>query len=304
MSGALELGPLTEIRLEGKAKSRLESVLRSIWRIGLGVLCALVLFLAWLVAYGDLYKAGSNLGYNLGLAGGVMMLTLLLYTLRKRYRFFEPLGPMLHWFRYHMVLGIGGPVLVLFHSTFKIGSMNARIALYSMLLVALSGIVGRFIYRHIHRGLYGRQLSLSETESDLLAATQDVHSVFSLAPEVRQQLVAFHTYATQQMPSFGRRFWRFLTLGVHSRRVARQAKVQVKQAIKKAAKERRWGRVEAHLHYDLAQEQIAAYLGAVVMTTQFATWERLFSLWHVIHVPFIYLLVISGVVHVVAVNMY
>jgi hypothetical protein len=304
MSEALQLGPLTEIRLDGKAKSKLELALRSAWRIGLGVLLVLVLFLAWLVIVGDLYTAGSDLGYNLGLAGGIMMLTLLVYPLRKRYRFLDRFGPMLQWFRFHMVLGIGGPVLVIFHSTFKIGSMNARVALYSMLAVAISGVVGRFLYRHVHRGLYGRQLSLSETENDLMAATQDVNSVFSLAPEARDRLVAFHAYATQPLTGTGARFWRFVSLGTKSRRVAREARNIVKRAIKRAAKEHRWGRVEAHLHYDLAKEQITGYLSAVCMTSQFATWERLFSLWHVVHVPFLYLMVITSVVHVFAVHMY
>jgi hypothetical protein len=30
----------------------------------------------------------------------------------------------------------------------------------------------------------------------------------------------------------------------------------------------------------------------------------MFSLWHVLHVPFVFMLVISGVVHVIAVHMY
>jgi hypothetical protein len=182
--------------------------------------------------------------------------------------------------------------------------MNARVALYSMLAVAISGVVGRFLYRHVHRGLYGRQLSLSEIENDLMAATQDVNSVFSLAPEARDRLVAFHAFATQPLNGTSARFWRFVSLGSKSRRVAREARNIVKRAIKRAAKEHRWGRVEAHLHYDLAKEQITGYLSAVCMTSQFATWERLFSLWHVIHVPFLYLMVITSVVHVFAVHMY
>jgi hypothetical protein len=304
MAGALELGPLTEIRLDGKAGSKLELVLRSAWRIGLGVLVILVVFLAWLVAVGDLFKAGDKLGYNLGLAGGIMMLTLLIYPLRKRYHFLDRLGAMLKWFRFHMLFGILGPVLVLFHSTFKIGSMNARVAFYSMLLVAGSGVIGRYLYRHVHRGLYGRQMSLSEIESDLQVASQDINSVFGLAPEVGEKLSAFQAYSTENVSGFGRRIWRFMTLGSQARRVGRQARNRIKRAIKRAAAENRWGRVEAHLHYDLAKDQIANYLSAVCLTAQFATWERLFSLWHVIHVPFIYLLVISGVVHVVAVHMY
>jgi hypothetical protein len=55
-----------------------------------------------------------------------------------------------------MIMGIGGPLLILMHSTFQVGSLNAAVALYSMLLVAGSGVVGRFIYVRVHRGLSRR----------------------------------------------------------------------------------------------------------------------------------------------------
>jgi cell division protein FtsL len=37
---------------------------------------------------------------------------------------------------------------------------------------------------------------------------------------------------------------------------------------------------------------------------QFSAFERLFSLWHIIHVPFFCMMVISVLVHVLAVHMY
>jgi hypothetical protein len=36
----------------------------------------------------------------------------------------------------------------------------------------------------------------------------------------------------------------------------------------------------------------------------FSAWERLFALWHVAHVPFVYILALSAVAHVVAVHAY
>jgi hypothetical protein len=49
---------------------------------------------------------------------------------------------------------------------------------------------------------------------------------------------------------------------------------------------------------------IDAALRALQRHAQFATYERLFALWHVVHIPFVYMLVISAIVHVVAVHMY
>jgi hypothetical protein len=37
---------------------------------------------------------------------------------------------------------------------------------------------------------------------------------------------------------------------------------------------------------------------------QFTLYERLFSLWHVLHLPLFYMMVISALLHVLAVHMY
>jgi hypothetical protein len=49
---------------------------------------------------------------------------------------------------------------------------------------------------------------------------------------------------------------------------------------------------------------LAAQLRLVRAAAQFETYERLFSLWHVLHIPFVYMLAASAVVHVIAVHMY
>ena len=53
-----------------------------------------------------------------------------------------------------------------------------------------------------------------------------------------------------------------------------------------------------------AGAMISTYLEAARHAAQFSAYERLFSLWHILHVPFVFMLVISGVVHVIAVHMY
>ena len=53
-----------------------------------------------------------------------------------------------------------------------------------------------------------------------------------------------------------------------------------------------------------ARRLVQRYVNGVVRVAQFGAYERLFALWHVAHVPFVYLLVISAVVHVFAVHAY
>lgn len=304
MSNAAILGPATKISMNGPAKSRVERALRALWRAALALLLLSVAALAWLVVVARPYDAGSDLGYNLGLAGGLMMLSLLLYPLRKRFRPLERLGRMEAWFRYHMLLGIGGPVLVLFHSTFRIGSMNARIALFSMILVAVSGIIGRFVYRHLHQGLYGRKVSLSDAEAELKTSSENLLSVFAQSPKVEARLAAFREEAFAPLERVAPRVFRFLTLRWRGHRLAKEVRSEVRKALARQGREQGRPRAELILNYRLAKEQILTYIDAIVKVAQLEQWERLFSLWHVIHIPFLYLLLLSGIVHVIAVHMY
>lgn len=298
------LGPMTVISLEGEAKSSREWIFRFAWRIAILLLVGVVLLLAWLVWSGELYEAGSDFGYNLGLVGGLLMVTLLLYPIRKRAGSYDRFGKMESWFKFHMVAGITGPLLVLFHSTFRTGSMNGAVALYAMLLVALSGIAGRFIYRHIHRGLYGQRLTLDDAIADLGACAANMGSVFSLQPDIELRLKAFNDHAFDQEGSSLLSLWKFMTLRWKSRRLAKEVRFDAKNALRKLWKKEGGSRRELILNYQLAREHIDEYLEAVVKASQLGVWERLFSYWHLVHVPFLYLLVFSGVVHVVAVHMY
>jgi hypothetical protein len=49
---------------------------------------------------------------------------------------------------------------------------------------------------------------------------------------------------------------------------------------------------------------IDATLRAAQTTAQFSTYERLFSQWHTVHIPFLFMLLLTALVHVVAVHAY
>jgi hypothetical protein len=304
MFGSPNLGPMTEISPGGPANSDAERLLSWSWRTALVVVGGLLIFLAWLVSTGDLYKAGDDLGYNLGLVGGLMMLSLLIYPLRKRVRFMNSWGSMQAWFRYHQVAGILGPTLVLFHSTFRIGSMNGRVALYAMLLVALSGVIGRFLYRHIHKGMYGQQLTMRDAEEDLKKSAEDVRSIFAEYPKIQAKLAEFRTYAFAHEPSLWKRIVRFVTLKSRGHKLSLLIRDGIKKSLNKAKHENRMTRRERIITYQLAKQKTDIFVDAICEAAQLTSWERMFSLWHVAHVPFLYLLVVSGIVHVVAVHMY
>jgi hypothetical protein len=249
------------------------------------------------------YKPGVGFGYYLGLVGGVMMLLMLLYPVRKHMQFARNWGPLRYWFMLHMIFGIGGPVLVLFHSTFHVRSLNAGVALYSMLLVAASGIIGRFIYKRIHHGLYGRKSNLEELQQAVVANQNKMGKINVLLMEatgVGERLKQFREMAMDQKRALPTRAWNFLIMGWKRRNLAIHCQQELEQGVDHLAKAQGWNKQQQNQYFQEVLLYVGDYLDAVKQAAQFSSYERLFRLWHILHSPFVWLLGISGIVHVIA----
>ena len=270
------------------------------------IVITLLMVVGYTISQDKIYKPGDNIGYNIGLAGGIMMVTLLIYPMRKRIGFMRNFGLLPKWFKWHMVFGVLGPALIVFHSTFMLRSVNAGVAMVCMLLVSGSGIFGRFFYQKIHHGLYGRNTSFQQLQ-EALAGSKDVKSVFSFAPELQQKLEDFRHYAMNL--SKGKRIgvWNFLTLGFRVQWFSRTLIIELEDAMYASANEMQWNEAQMkrldELFYQNAQF-IRNYLTTVRDLAQFSTYEKLFSLWHIFHVPLVYMLVFSSIWHVIAVHKY
>lgn len=260
----------------------------------------LIVVAAWAVRHGGYYKPGDDLGYYMGLTGALMMLVLLLYPLRKHLRIMQNFGPIKYWFRLHMACGILGPTLVVFHSTFHVGSLNAAVAMYSMLLVAGSGVIGRYVYSRIHHGLYGHATSLQELERNMGNCADNVETRLHFAPGVEERLRAFHKMATRRDSSLLVRAGRFMTIGLRAKWTRWQCLRSLRQF---EAQHHTPSPTAAKLSAE-ASELVTAYLGTVQNVAQFKTFEHMFSLWHILHIPLVYTLAASAVFHVIAVHMY
>lgn len=267
------------------------------------VLAALV-WGAWWVTRLGLFEAGDDVGYWIGVTGGVMMVLLFSYPLRKRFRFTQRWGKAKWWFLVHMLLGVGGPILILVHSNFQVHSLNAAAALYSMVVVALSGVVGRFIYSRVNRGLHGEQSDFSELQQRAGLHQHEAHSRLAFAPALEQRLKAFGERDTTARPDFLACLRRVFWLPIKQWWTYRACVNELHEPLNRLAARGGWDEKSLAKRQQLARKLVRRYLHAVVRVAQFTAYERLFSLWHVAHIPFVYLLVISSVVHVVAVHAY
>jgi hypothetical protein len=270
------------------------------------ILITLAMMAGFVISNDHLYKPGDNIGYNIGLVGGLMMLTLLIYPARKRFGFMRSWGILPKWFKWHMVFGVLGPALIVFHSTFMLRSVNAGVAMVCMLLVSGSGIFGRLFYTKIHNGLYGRTTSFQQLQ-DELKGSGDVKAIFSFAPELQQKLIEFRDRAMNVSKSGRIGVWNFITLGARVKWFSRSLIIELEDAMYADANEKQWNDAQMkrldELFYHNA-DFVRSYLKTVQDVAQFSTYEKLFSLWHIFHVPLVYMLVFSSIWHVIAVHKY
>ena len=224
-----------------------------------------------------LFRPSGPIGQTLGLTGALMMLVPFLYMLRKRVKSAWWPGSMKTWLEVHLFCGIAGPALVTFHTSFKFNGLVA-VAYWAMVTVAVSGFMGRYLYVRMPRSMRGTELSRAELDaradelSRELATSSDAAVWLDRARELEP--TAQPTYVGLLFGDIGLQ-WRI-------RRFARA--------------------LAASTLSGPQQERLAALVAErAVLVRRIAYLQRTraaFGLWHVFHVPFVYLLLAIVCVHV------
>jgi hypothetical protein len=246
----------------------------------------------------------SGLGYWLGIIGSSAMLLLLIYPFRKRLKLLRAIGGVTFWFRTHMVLGLVGPALILTHSNFQLGATNSNVALFSMLIVAGSGLVGKYLYRQIHLGLYGRKAALRDILADVDLLQRRLGEGLPKSDRIIAELNAFAHFAMVPQISVLSNLWSMLILKLRAGAARRRLSAEARQLIKIEGKRQRWSKRIRRERIITATGQITLLLAGVKKAAAFAFYERLFALWHVLHLPMFFLMVLAAIVHVFAVHFY
>ena len=263
--------------------------------IGL-MLFMVVLFVVGRIYWDERYYVPEEgIGYWLGLVGGVMMLLAMVYGLFKHIPALRSLGWMKRWLSLHIFFGVVGPLLVLVHSTFRLGSLNAAVALISMVLVFVSGVMGRFLYSKIHYGLGGSKAQLEDVQSSLVMAGKRIKS---------RRLDDFAASVMSHPGSLFNAWLDLMVFGWRSRWLAFVLRRDMKRHLKLMAKRECWTKVELYRQRKAFRRQLRSYMFTLRKVALFSVYERFFSFWRHAHVPLLYLLLFSGVAHVIAVHMY
>jgi Fe-S-cluster-containing hydrogenase component 2 len=112
------------------------------------------------------YRPGDPLAVALGYVGTGLLVVATLYPFRKQVRLLQRLGSSAGWFDLHLLGGILGPAFITLHGVMKLDNW-VSIAYWSMILVLLSGIIGRYLSAQVPELLHGRELDELDTEREV-----------------------------------------------------------------------------------------------------------------------------------------
>jgi hypothetical protein len=231
-----------------------------------------------------LLKPSGFYGHGYGIIGSVcMLLGVTLYIMRKRIRSMGRMGLLKHWLEFHIFLCTVGPILVLFHTSFKFGGLVA-VSFWSMVAVFASGVIGRFIYLQIPRTIEGRELSLSEVRDmksnigTVLSESSnlDEESYNVIVDSIRKKVELHHS-------NFLVRYFRKIS---DDRKTLSKVRSTLKK--NKIAK-REYRKVVKLVKNDISLNRRIERL---------TTMQNLFKYWHVAHLPFAIVMLIIMIIHV------
>ncbi len=248
--------------------------------------------------------SARGLGYALGVAGGGGMFLTALYSLRKRSSALRWAGPNRFWFQAHMVLGLLGPVAILYHANFRISrDLNSRVAILATLIIPVAGFIGRYVYTGIHRGLFNRRVTLGFLQKEDSPGAGDLSAILE-SSKVLPRLAALEQSAmiTRDDPSHG--ILHFVLAGARTRLAWLALANQLKLGLDELSGVKGWSAQERDAQGNAARRYVRDRQIAILRVCRYSVLECVFSLWHLFHIPFIILLVLVTLLHVVAVHIF
>lgn len=235
----------------------------------------------------NVLKPSGSWGHGFGIVGTLMMIVgVAIYMIRKRSRKLFTFGYLKHWLELHIFLCTVGPILVLYHTAFKFGGI-VSVSFWSMVLVVLSGVVGRFIYIQIPRTIQGKEIDMNDLVSmrEELVDKMKLEMLFDvrLIKEL-DELASPERYKSLNI---------LATLFIYSKDFFRIRSFQSK--LKKNLAIAGFSKIKRKEIKNKAQAEIILSRRLGMLRTM----QNLFRYWHVAHLPFALAMLVIMVIHVI-----
>jgi len=242
------------------------------------------------------YDAKSFVPHLLGIIGTAMMASgAIFYVLRKRIKALRNFGRMKLWLDAHIVFCLIGPLLIVYHSALNVLAPNSAVALYVTLTIVASGVVGRYIYRHFQFSLSGERSGLKEMVEQAGHMDEEIKRRFVNSENILESISRF--FGLREKHRSGgilSSLYLLIRLDLTERRLKRQIKPFLSGAGQ---------RVRPGARIDQASLE-AVVLQRIKLERKISTLEaalKLFSFWHKLHVPLVWILILTFIIHIAAV---
>lgn len=252
---------------------RIKSI--ELWAALLAIVVISILYLS-VVSFSGVPAASGLLGHSIGIIGFLLMLmTEILYSLRKRYTFAR-WGKLQHWLSFHIFTGLVGPYLVFLHSSWKFNGLAGVLMLMTVIIV-VSGFIGRYFYTAVPRSADGTLME-AEQLNQLIAQNQE------LLEEWRED---FPELVTRVDDLFSATSTKSLAFGANAsirsrwRELEREASIESRELIR-----------NLRLLWDrqiVLKRQLDSMAGA----------RRMLAIWHTVHVPLGVALFTVAFIHII-----
>ena len=245
----------------------------------------------------SLLRPSGTTGLLLGRIGFFMFLGLYVYPIRYRWAWLRKRGSSKRWLDVHVLLGLMAPIIITFHSSFKFSGI-AGIAYWVMVLVALSGVVGRYIYTQIPRSLTSVELSLKEAQEQSAKLAGQLKNLGILSARDVELLVRLPDARQAERMSPLLVLWKMMLFDL-----ALPLRIRALRQKMLWSHKRNWSLVGFRRGHNATLERtiaVAREQAVVAKRILFLSKSyRLFHLWHVVHRPFSYSFALLASIHVV-----
>lgn len=257
---------------------------RELWAAFIAILIITLVYVFMVIRLGAAPPARELYGHSMGIVGFILMLmTEVLYSIRKRSRRAH-WGRMSQWLNFHIFTGIVGPYMVLLHSSWKFNGI-AGITFFLMVIIVLSGFVGRYIYTAVPRTAEGVVLETYQIQEQLEQIQTDIEEQISSQPQL-SAVVAKRIESIDQ-PSRG------TGLTLTGSRISWRRRFSwwwSKRRVDPGMRER----------LDQIESLLMRQVDLQRQVSSLATARRMLALWHTIHLPIGLVLFTAAFIHIFA----
>lgn len=237
-------------------------------------------------------KPSGYVGQSAGLLALAIFIFLWLYPLRKKFRWLAFTGSMGKWLNVHVLAALALPLLVAVHAAWRFDGLIG-LGFWSMIVVWVSGIAGRYIYARIPRGKAGVELTMEEIAAQRTALLAEIAQRSGLEANLVEA-----TLAAGQGSTTRRGIWGTLRGMIADDLARRRAARALRRASRargrtRRKEDRRMMKTMLHLaRREMALAQQARMLDAT---------HAVFRYWHVLHRPVAVAALAAVLVHVAVV---